>query len=691
MDFSRTFYMRKSSKNKLFFSKNLFDNYIRDNKSAKKLLYVTNYKSYNSFSTSPTNSSSKNYMTKSNLKTINKLISEKLDKTREVKTQLKNFYKNEIKLKIRKSNKYKSLFEKTEINNSNNFKSELEKHLITLKLKSNKKRINYLKTYTNNSNNLNINTFHLNSNNCSKINNNKSKTKSKNKTLNLNNGEVIKKTYYTTTYITKESDNENKKENIRNRIYKNILEKSVNQRHPPYSVDFREENLSNFYAQTKNLCYKKYFLYLKRNELEIAKWKSYVKNILNDIEINRYMKFKQLLKPYTTDFERYRYFLKETVIFEIKEEEKLKLKESNLIADIFILNKDLINLQKNLKSYIDDKFFLLCVKNSTINLDKFDYKYKIEFQKDLQNLETLKRYIKEISELTTEENIVNKNKKIDIINPKNPKYSKEIPFILKLQKIRENFEESFNHQIKFEQIFDSTEEFIYKVNASQTRIENLLKKGSLVETELANLRDFISHNSDIIEKVKDNIFSEENKLNEYRQSLIDVKDKYEYLLNYKKKIIKFKKYKISFRIVKKIKSLISNILDTHDKTVSAIFLSQNKKIRENPDIMLSTLEKMVNFLIKFKEKQKIINSIEYMKIAKIIEKNNRLSVIEQKKEELKIKAENKLKEIMEKNTKIFLFKDKRTCLKYKPIKINIDDDLNKNSNKDEDKSIDIFY
>ena len=55
----------------------------------------------------------------------------------------KPIYKEEIKTKIRKSNKYKSLFEKTEISNSNNSKNELEKKLITLKLKSNKKKIQF--------------------------------------------------------------------------------------------------------------------------------------------------------------------------------------------------------------------------------------------------------------------------------------------------------------------------------------------------------------------------------------------------------------------------------------------------------------------------------------------------------------------------------------------------------------------
>ena len=98
------------------------------------------------------------------MKTISKLLNEKFEKSLEFKEQLKSFYKNDIKSKIRKSNKYKSLFEKTEISDSNNFNSDMEKMLINSKLKSktNKKKFNYIITNTNNSNNFDLNSFNIN-------------------------------------------------------------------------------------------------------------------------------------------------------------------------------------------------------------------------------------------------------------------------------------------------------------------------------------------------------------------------------------------------------------------------------------------------------------------------------------------------------------------------------------------------
>ena len=67
-----------------------------------------------------------------------------------------------------------------------------------------------------------------------------------------------------------------------------------------------------------------------------------------------------------------------------------------------------------------------------------------------------------------------------------------------------------------------------------------------------------------------------------------------------------------------------------------------------------------------------------------------MAIIKQKKEEIKLKAENKLKEIIEKNMKVFLKKDKRVNVKYKPLK-NFDSLINKDKNEDDEKSIDILY
>ena len=76
MDFSRTYYSKNFSKNKLYLSQNLYSNFTRDNISARKILSTNNDVRYKSLSTSPMkNSANKNHVTKNTLKSINKLIS----------------------------------------------------------------------------------------------------------------------------------------------------------------------------------------------------------------------------------------------------------------------------------------------------------------------------------------------------------------------------------------------------------------------------------------------------------------------------------------------------------------------------------------------------------------------------------------------------------------------------------------
>ena len=707
MDFSKTFYEKYSAKNKLFLSQNVFSNYTKNNrdknKSAKKLFYFTNYMKYKSLSSSPTKNSSKNCVTKDTLKSINKLISEKIEKNRRLKLKLNSFYKEEIKFKIRKSNKYKSLFEKTEISHSN---YDLEKKLINTKLKSNKKKNNYYyinTTNTTNTNNININTFNLNTSNISKPGGETKNKNTINTSLNLklyDDDKIIKTNYTKTSYnsVPRKNLKENNKENIRNKIYQNItLTKYL-----PYSIDFREKNLINFYSQTKNFCYKKYCLFLKKSELQTAKMRSDALSTLGDMELIKFIKFYQLFKPFNIIFERYVLFLKEKINDEFKQKEKLKLIHNELVTEIIILRKNLLNMHKTLKSYLNDKYFLLCVKNATLDLKKFNKKHEKEFQMDLQNLETLKRYIQDISELASEENILLKNKNSHELNNNNNSNSdkdkeknkekdkeKEIPFIVKLNKIRENFESSFNHNISSDKIFESSEEFLIYFNNSRIRIEFLLRKGSLVETDLSNWRDYMMHNYDEIEKAKKNIILSENKYITLNKYLIEEKRKNKYLTNYKNKIAKFKNYNTGNRIIKKLKHLISIIL-IEDKKLNK-FIIKNKKIKENTNIMLKSLENIIIYLIKFKQEQNINNNLEYTKVIKNIEKNNRLQIIEAKKEEYKNKAEKKMREIIEKDTKVFIIQDKRTNIRYSPLKKYNNIVKDKNNKIDDEKSIDLFY
>ena len=70
--------------------------------------------------------------------------------------------------------------------------------------------------------------------------------------------------------------------------------------------------------------------------------------------------------------------------------------KNNLLSDVLVSRKKLLKIHKKLKGYLNDKFVLLCVKNSTLNLELFEEKDKNEFEKDLQTFKILKNYINEL-------------------------------------------------------------------------------------------------------------------------------------------------------------------------------------------------------------------------------------------------------------------------------------------------------
>ena len=134
---------------------------------------------------------------------------------------------------------------------------------------------------------------------------------------------------------------------------------------------------------------------------------------------------------------------------------------------------------------------------------------------------------------------------------------------------------------------------------------------------------------------------------------------------------------------------LGNIISTGDKSLNQYF-TKSKKLKDLPYEKIKSLENVIIFLINFKQEQKANNNIEYTKIIKIIEKNNRLSIIEQKKEEFKKRTENRMRQLIEKNLKIFLINDKRTNVRYHPFKKN-KIELEDNDDKDDEKSIELVY
>ena len=467
---------------------------------------------------------------------------------------------------------------------------------------------------------------------------------------------------------------------------------------PPFQVEFGEQNLLNFNSKTRDLCYGKYFLLLKKNRLKYERETSQVNMSLNNLDIIKLIHFYRLFKPYNEYLEKYLLFLKEEIKINYKENERLKIIKGNILTDVMISRKKLLQIHKKLKGYLNDKYVLLCVKNFTLNLDSFDEKDKYEFENDLKTFEALRNYINELSELDFQElgtsgkkSIINYSKKRTIISSihlRNRNSKIKNVFIdnnnsNKMENIISIFK---NSRMKAKPIFKNIEEFNEYMLKSRDKIENLLLKANKIDIETANLRENFYKCEKDKNEVQNNLTLIDNDNIKLKKELSLVKIENSKLISNKKDLLKKKKMRFNKVITKKLKEVINIIYDQKDKAVNKLIILKNI---DKPLLALKDIEKAIIFLLDYKNNKKKNNKKEYYEVAKEVDKQKRLLIIKKRKEEDANKIEKKFNELIEKDNKILNI-NRRINEKYKPQ--NWKKEVKKEKDSDDKKnSVDITY
>ena len=398
------------------------------------------------------------------------------------------------------------------------------------------------------------------------------------------------------------------------------------------------------------------------------------------MDLLKFIHFYKLFKPYTKYLDLYILFLKETIKKENKENQRLLIIKNNLLSDVLISRKRLLKIHKRLKGYLNDKFLLLCVKNSSLNLELFEEKDKNEFQRDLKTFEILKNYINELSEINIKDlgNTIKKS----LINSKQTKltnYSNNLRHSFRKKSTLSNISSnSFTDTEKdiisilksskmiyrAKPVFGNIDEFDNYMRKQRKKIGILVKESNKLEIETANLRDNFFQQLKDIDIANYNYAKNNDELNRLKQELLKIKNE-----NIK------------------LKEIVNLIIQQNNKTLNKII---NQKNIENPILALKEVENIIIFLLDFKQKQKITNRNEYNEVIKVVEKKKRLLIIKQKREEDENKLEKKSKELIEKDNKILIISNRKTNLRIIPpnfIKM-----VKKEINSDDDKdSVDITY
>ena len=120
---------------------------------------------------------------------------------------------------------------------------------------------------------------------------------------------------------------------------------------------------------------------------------------MRNIDNYKLIRFYKLFKPYYSCLEKYLIFLKEEINNEKKINQKLIIKKNEVLTEFLNKRRRLLKMHQKLKAYLNDKFFLLCVKNSTLKMEFFDEKDQFEFEQDLKIFKILKKYVDELSEI----------------------------------------------------------------------------------------------------------------------------------------------------------------------------------------------------------------------------------------------------------------------------------------------------
>ena len=757
MNISKTFNNKNfNNKSKPEFSKTNFGNFYQNSKLKKNLFF---YGNFNSFSSDfPARATiSQNNITNKILQNINKVKSSKLIQDKNIVNHIENFHTEVIKLKIRKNKKYQSLFDKIDLStpNVNLYQSpklkKMQKNLINLKIRANKNKI-FNHNLENNKNSI----YFSDSRNVIKekesIKNIKTSSSLMDKNISSQNNKIsddISKTHFTTWYIPNnkigadkslssihknknyilntdsqtnkqlyEEININEKNNFENN--KNILntdilndENNLNTiqsfitsinyiQTPPLNLEFREQNLQNFYFKTRDLRYTKYFLFLKKNKLKKTKETIELRSILRNIDNYKLIRFYKLFKPYYSCLEKYLIFLKEEINNEKKINQKLIIKKNEVLTEFLNKRRRLLKMHQKLKAYLNDKFFLLCVKNSTLKMELFDEKDQFEFEQDLKIFKILKKYVDELSEINFNESfkdigrkttLINKylkstrkTTKINCLNDHSRNNSKKNLIKKNTEKYSINILKISGIRFKPKPIFESIEEFYDYIKSSRTRIEHLLMEDNKISIEVANLRDYYLLHQKDINKSRYNKLLLQNKFNKMNQELLDIKAYNVKLEAFKNDIIKKKKKKTFKKVLKKITEILNNIYELYNTNINQFIKKYNI---DKPILALTDLEKVIIYLINFNNAQKRNNRQLYNEKIKKIEKNKRLAIIKQKREEDEHKNERKCQELIEKDLKILNINNRRININYKRSN---NKNKKKEENVDENKdSVDISY
>ena len=506
-------------------------------------------------------------------------------------------------------------------------------------------------------------------------NSDKSDIKSRNK-----NNELLSYNYYSNDHIKEQ----------KNDTPSHFYNFKLNMPYYLYSAS-RKNSINSFKTETNNLRYLKINSYNGKKAIDKLKENmQYYSTKTECAEFNN----KQnniLLDAFNDNSNQYYFHLE-------KQNNDLSIKDLYLRNKKIMIYKDILNLKIKInkilvtfETYLDSKFFLLCIKEGTFDFKKFSKENQIDIINDLYKWILNKNKVN--YEFRHDIIIDDKNIHLSMNNFYNylvkiiqniksdfdaNKKTMFLNYIL-ISLDKKSFFEIYNNikdHIKISgptianNIFNNTEELDSRINYFSYKNQLLLKSYNKLSLQLLILRKEKQKEKERIEKDIKFIKSNKEKIDNLEEKLDIIKTIYENSSNEYENNKDYQLKENYKNLDKKINLIIDNILKYNSVKIKNLI---NKKIDNNDNDLkeltllerLTLVQNVLFYLLNYVNEKKLKSPDDYNKAIKEINKREIVTRLRNREEEQQKLYDLKIKKIFEKNNKILFLPYKKLGVKNK--------------------------
>ena len=502
--------------------------------------------------------------------------------------------------------------------------------------------------------------------------------------LNINKTRILKSSLsynYLNSYNGKKNIYNNINNNNKSRTNNNIIiHNNKTENFNIHKVKSKKEDLYDFLDKTKKISVYKYSLNILKKLMQLENEKIITNLEQHSLNLNLLKKILLLFNNYILALDEYFVFLKKEIKSGKKENAKLVENKKILSTEIFALGHQVFKIKNRLKDYLNNKFFLLSVKNQTKNFENFLAKDKKEFNNDILILTKVEEQLDSIFTRKAEEKKEknnNQNKKIFEIQQPQKDFSLSDKRLYSKKEARKQYysQKSIGETSRIKKIYSTPRQFMKDLNLISIGINNSLKEFNNIQIELLqDKKTLINLNEEFNQNV--NLKNQFNIMQNKLKNKLDTLLKYNKYLKLNKKILlsRFeKKLNKSDILSTKIREIIYNIKNSGDVTLYNYLKNQNiddfqykdSYLYNNKLLMLKIIENSIQFLKSSDEEYKKKEKDRFHEIEAAVNNLSRINNFRMKREKERIKKKLDLLNIMKKSHNLpFLPNKKNLCVNY---------------------------